>query len=302
MPGLGTLINVLAILVGTAVGVGMGDRLDPRYRAIVTDVLGLMTLVIAAIGIASIRDAAYTDATGFWATLIVLAALIIGALIGTALRLESRLEEFGQWLRRRLTKRAAATQAAGVRTGTQRPAGSTPSPSTPITGSTPMSPSSSESRIEGREGAADALAEQSEEEHAATARFVNGFVTASLIFCIGPLAVLGSLSDGMGTGISPLVVKSVMDGFICIALAAALGWGVGASAIPVALVQGSITVLGATLGSALSPAQIAGLTATGGVILIGVAFRLLQIKDIPVGDLLPALILAPTLVALVEIA
>ena len=132
------------------------------------------------------------------------------------------------------------------------------------------------------------------------ARFVEGFVSASLLFCVGPLTVLGSLSDGLGHGIEQLALKSTLDGFAAIAFAASLGWGVAASALSVAVIQGSLTVLGALLGSLLPDAEIAALTATGGVLLIGVGLRLLAVKAVAVGDLLPALAVAPALAALVS--
>lgn len=290
MPGLGTLINVVAILVGTAVGVGLGDRMGGRYQAIVTDVLGLMTLVIAALDVAAIASGVYRNAMGFWASLVVLAALLLGGLIGTALKIEQRLEDFGHWLRHRLSARATAKSAIAGGAAAGRTEGAQGS------GIAPVDPDDGP----GATARAEAAAEAVDDDQAATLRFVDGFVSASLIFCIGPLAVLGSLSDGLGHGIDQLVLKSVMDGFICIAFGAALGWGVAASAISVVAVQGTLTIVGATLGTALNPAQIAGLTATGGILLIGVAFRLLRLKEIPVGDLLPALVLAPLLVALVQ--
>ena len=130
-------------------------------------------------------------------------------------------------------------------------------------------------------------------------RFVEGFVTASLVFCVGPLTVLGSLDDGLGRGIDKLALKSTLDGFASVAFAASLGWGVAASALVVLVVQGSLTVLGAVLGDLLPAAHLAALTATGGVLLVGVSLRLLRIRAVAVGDLLPALLAAPLLVALV---
>ena len=131
------------------------------------------------------------------------------------------------------------------------------------------------------------------------ARFVEGFVTASLVFCVGPLAVLGPLSDGLGRGIDQLALKSTLDGFASLAFAASLGWGVAASALSVLVVQGSLTVVGALLGSLLPLALVAALTATGGVLLLGVGLRLLAVKAVPVADLLPALVVAPLLTQLV---
>jgi uncharacterized membrane protein YqgA involved in biofilm formation len=120
-----------------------------------------------------------------------------------------------------------------------------------------------------------------------------------LIFCIGPLAILGSLSDGLGTGIDQLALKASLDGFASIAFAASLGWGVIASAISVGVVQGFFTMLAVFVGPFLSSAMIASITATGGVLLIGVGLRVLRIKSVAVGDLLPALIIAPILTVIV---
>jgi len=133
------------------------------------------------------------------------------------------------------------------------------------------------------------------------ARFVEGFVSASLVFVVGPLAVLGALSDGMGRGIDQLALKATLDGFASLAFAASLGWGVAASALSVAVVQSILTLLGALLGGLLPAALVASVTATGGVLLLGVGLRLLQVKAVPVGDMLPALIAAPALTALVDV-
>jgi uncharacterized protein len=138
-------------------------------------------------------------------------------------------------------------------------------------------------------------------EPAARARFIEGFVTASLIFCVGPLTILGSLSDGMGLGSEQLILKAVLDGFASIAFAASLGIGVMASALTVAVVQTTLTLIGFGIGDFLPAAHLAAITATGGLLLLGVGLRLLQLKMIPVGDLLPALIVAPFLVQLVAL-
>lgn len=133
----------------------------------------------------------------------------------------------------------------------------------------------------------------------ARVRFVEGFVSASLVFVVGPLAILGSISDGLGRGIDQLALKATLDGVASIAFAASLGWGVAVSALSVAAVQGAFTVLGATLGGFLPDAHIAALTATGGLLLAGVSMRLLNIKAVPVGDLLPALVVAPVITEIV---
>ena len=130
-------------------------------------------------------------------------------------------------------------------------------------------------------------------------RFIEGWLSASLLFCVGPLTILGSLSDGLGNGIDQLTLKSVLDGFAALAFASSFGIGVLLSAVSVAVVQGLLTLLGVVLGSMLPDAHIAALTATGGLMLVGISLRLLRIREIPVGDLLPALIVAPLLTQLV---
>ena len=124
-------------------------------------------------------------------------------------------------------------------------------------------------------------------------------MSASLLFCIGPLAILGALSDGLGTGIDQLALKSILDGFIAIAFAASLGWGVAASALAVGVYQGLWTLLGWAMGDVLADAQIAAITATGGVLLVGVGLRLIRLQTMRVGDLLPALAIAPIIVWIV---
>jgi uncharacterized membrane protein YqgA involved in biofilm formation len=128
--------------------------------------------------------------------------------------------------------------------------------------------------------------------------FVEGFVTASLIFVIGPLAILGSISDGMGTGIDQLVLKSTLDGFAALAFATSLGWGVVLSSIPVGIYQFAWTAIGLFLGAVLADYQVLAMTSVGGILLIGISLRLLRIKTIEIGNLLPALALAPVLALL----
>nr|MCW2728425.1 hypothetical protein [Aeromicrobium sp.] len=133
-------------------------------------------------------------------------------------------------------------------------------------------------------------------------RFVEGFVISSLVFCIGPLTILGSINEGLGNGADQLLLKSTLDAFAALAFAASFGIGVMASAVSVAVIQGSLTLLGVLLGSFLPDAHLAALTATGGLILIGVAMRLLDLKTFAVADLLPALVIAPVLCQLVVLA
>ena len=121
----------------------------------------------------------------------------------------------------------------------------------------------------------------------------RGWLTASLLFCVGPLTILGSISDGLGRGIEQLTLKSVLDGFAALAFASTFGIGVLLSALSVGVIQGLLTIVGVLLGSVLPEAQIAALTATGGPMLAGIGLRLLRIREIPVGNMLPALVVAP---------
>lgn len=245
MIGLGTLINMGAILVGSAVGVALGSRLPERTRDLITSALGLVTLVVAALNVVAITDVDWQADVGSSAPLlIVLGSVVIGGVIGSLLRIESRLEGVGGWLQRRMSKTSGSK---------------------------------------------------------ARRRFIEGFVDASLLFCIGPLAILGALSDGLGQGIDQLALKSTLDGVASVAFAATLGWGVAASAISVGVIQGLFTLLGVFVGAVVAASAIASITATGGILLIGVGLRLLRVTKLAVGDLLPALVVAPILTLIVSI-
>jgi len=243
IPGIGTVVNVATVLIGATLGVLLGNRLPVRTRDVVTDSLGLVTLLIAGTSAVAVLDDDLAGTVGDSAPmLIVLGSLLVGGIAGSLLRLEARVERFGGWLQRRLSGGASSA-----------------------------------------------------ERH----RFVEGFVVSSLVFCTGPLTILGSLEDGLGNGADQLFLKAALDGFAAIAFAASFGWGVAASAVTVVAVQGSLTLLGVALGDVLPDAHLAAITATGGLLLVGVALRLLRVREIPVADLLPALLVAPVLVQIV---
>lgn len=131
------------------------------------------------------------------------------------------------------------------------------------------------------------------------ARFITGFVTASLVFCIGPLTFVGSIQDGMGLpiGYQQLAIKSVLDGFAGMAFAASFGVGVSFSILTVFVLQGGLALAGSVLGDFMSTPMINEMTAVGGLLLIGLAFVLLDIKKPRMANFLPALVIAPLLVA-----
>ena len=234
-PGIGTVINVITIIGGAAIGVLIGNRMKFATRDLLTDVLGLVTLLGAGSALFPLWSSRYIDALpSGWALLVVLGSLLVGGLIGSALNLEDRLDGIGEKLRQRF-------------------------------GASQESP------------------------------FVEGFVSASLLFAIGPLAILGSISDGMSTGIDQLLLKSTLDFFAAMAFATSLGWGVAVSALPVGIYQGVWTVIGLALGKVLDGYQVDAMTIVGGIMLLCIAFRLLKIKSVAVGNLLPALAIAPVL-------
>ncbi len=248
-PGLGTVINVATVLLGSLIGMAAGHRFPERVRSVVTDVLGLTTLLIAGLSVVSVTDPSLVAAVGRGVpVLVVLGSLLIGAIPGSLLRIEDRLEGLAGRIQAWVARRSGAEGGTG---------------------------------------------------HEARERFIEGWLTASLLFCVGPLTILGSLSDGLGRGIDQLALKSVLDGFAALAFASTFGVGVLMSAASVAVIQGSLTLVGVVLGSVMPDAHIAALTATGGLLLAGIGMRLLRIREVPVGDMLAALLVAPLLTALV---
>jgi uncharacterized protein len=132
------------------------------------------------------------------------------------------------------------------------------------------------------------------------ARFTEGFVVASLVFCVGPLTILGSIQDGLSGDYQLLAIKSLLDGFGALAFASALGWGVGFSVITILVYQGVLSLSATALAGAFSDAMIAAMSAVGGILIIGIGLRLLSLREVRVANLLPALPLAPATVAVLE--
>lgn len=131
-------------------------------------------------------------------------------------------------------------------------------------------------------------------------RIAEGFVTASLVFCVGPLTILGSLDNGLTGDIRLLAIKSLLDGVAAIAFAAALGWGVALSALAILVVQGSIAAGASALAQLMDPITILAISSAGGIILLGVALRLLEVKLVRVANFLPALVLGPLFVRVAD--
>ncbi len=129
----------------------------------------------------------------------------------------------------------------------------------------------------------------------------EAFFTASLLFCVGPLTVVGSLEDGLRDNIEPLATKSLLDGFASVALASTLGAGVAFAAVSVLVVQGALTLGAGLFQDILKGEALDAMTSAGGVLIMGISLKLLDLKDVKVGNFLPALVLAPLLVGLVSL-
>ena len=225
----GTIINIVTILIGGTIGLIFGARIPERFKGTVIAGMGLFT---AAMGLQMFFKSENQ--------LIVLGALIIGALLGEWLKIEDRLQVFGQKLEQRFS---------------------------------------------------------SDSETGSGSKFVRGFMVASLLFCIGPMAILGSIQDGLTGDYKLLAVKATLDGFASIAFASTLGIGVMFSSIIVLVYQGGVSLLAGQLNSIITDPMMNEMTATGGVILVGLGIsNLLEIKKIRVGNFLPALAIAPLIV------
>jgi uncharacterized membrane protein YqgA involved in biofilm formation len=132
------------------------------------------------------------------------------------------------------------------------------------------------------------------------ARFTEGFVVASLVFCVGTLTIVGAIQDGLTGDYQLLAIKSLLDGFAALAFASALGWGVGFSVITILVYQGGLSLSASAVAGAFSDAMIAAMSAVGGVLILGIGFRLLEVREVRVANLLPAVVLAPAAVAVIE--
>ena len=225
MRGLGTIINTATVLAGGGLGLLIGNRIPDRIRVIIVQVIGLVTIAIG------LRDVMNTDNMVF-----PLVGMVLGAIIGELLRIEDRLEELGELLRRKFTK------------------------------------SESESK------------------------FVTGFVTATLLFCVGPLTILGAIEDASGKTPQLYIIKGTLDGFMMIIFSALYGVGAIFSAASVFFIQGSLTLFGTSLDTLLTDRMRLELFSAGGIAVLAIGLNLLEIKRIRLGSLLPGLVITPLLV------
>jgi uncharacterized membrane protein YqgA involved in biofilm formation len=215
----GTLVNTGAVLAGSFFGVAVGDRLPERFKSILMQALGLSVVLLGLqMALSGSRP------------LLSIGSLLVGALVGEALRVEHGLTMLGSWLRQRF----------GSHSGT----------------------------------------------------FVEGFVSASLLYCTGAMMIVGSIQDGTVGDPSTLYVKSLLDGVASVALASSLGVGVAFSAATVLVAQGAITLLASRLLFLQSPAVLEAVTSTGGLLIVAIGLNLLDIAKIRTGNLMPAVFFA----------
>ena len=233
----GTIINVITVLVGGAIGSRLGHRLPRKLQETVMNGLGLMVIVL---GISMALESQNL--------LIVMGSVLIGGVLGEWWRIEAGLERVGRWLEDRFGQPDDA--------------------------------------VEGRS-------------------ITRAFVTTSLLFCVGPLSIVGSILDGLTGNYQPLAIKSMLDGFAALAFSASLGPGVLFSAGTVLIYQGGLTLLARFFGTSLTgitaqtPAVVE-MSATGGVLILGIGLILLEIKPVRVGNFLPALLIAPLIVVILQ--
>jgi len=225
--GLGTIVNVGAIIVGGIVGTMLKSGISERYKRIVMQGIGLSVLFIGISGsikeMITIIDGNKLDRQFI---MLMIFSLVIGGLIGESLKIEKRLENVGVWFQSKISSKGSS--------------------------------------------------------------FSDGFVTASLVYCVGAMAIVGALEDGLMGNTSTLFAKSILDGVSAIIFAATLGIGVAFSAIPVFIYQGSITLLAGVVKPWLSDMVISQMSLVGGILIFAIGINLLEIKKINVGNLLPA--------------
>ncbi len=223
--GLGTAINVVAVLVGGGIGTLVGARLSEGMRETAMNAIGLVTVLV---GVQSFLR--------FDNVLVPLVSVIVGLVVGELLGVDAAVKRFGDSLERRFSK-----------------------------GESPVS---------------------------------RAFVTTSLLFCVGPLTILGSLRDGISGDYQLLALKSTLDFVASLSFASVLGWGVLLSAGSILVVQGGLTLAGALFGAFMDEPMVLAMTSTGGVLLLGLGLGLLGLKEVRVANMLPALVVTPVLVAL----
>ena len=225
----GTIINIITVLIGSSVGLLIRSKIPENYKLILLQAIGLLTLVIG------LQMALKTQEI-----LIMMSALLFGAISGQFIDINSKIENFAEKLKNKFASHNDKY-------------------------------------------------------------FSEGFITASIIFCVGPMTILGALNDGLKGDYELLAIKSILDGFTSIALSATFGIGVMFSILTIIIIQGGISLFASHADAFLSDVMISEMTAVGGVMIIAIGIVILDIKKIKVANFLPALIYSPLFVYLKNI-
>jgi len=231
MPGLGTLINAAAIILGGIIGMLAGKRIGTKMRDMLSAVMGISVIFIGAAGTLKNMFVITDGAISAQGDMMMIFSLVLGGIVGSLVRIEDSFERFGEWLKKK--------------TG-----------------------------------------------NGGDSRFVDGFVTASLTVCIGAMAIMGSIADGISGDHSILVTKAILDLVIIVVMSASMGIGCLFSAVPVLILQGSVTLLSRLLVSVMTDAAVSNLSLVGSVLIFCVGINLTFGKKIAVGDLLPSVVFA----------
>lgn len=226
---IGTLINVVAILIGSTIGLLLRRGMKPSISDTVMQGLSLCTLLIG------IKGALQTENL-----LLVILSMVVGGVAGSLLDIGGKMDRLGAYAQRKLGGGSSGSPAAG----------GLPQENT----------------------------------------FAQGFVTASLVFCVGAMAVVGSLDSGIRGDHSTLMAKSILDGVASIVFASAMGPGVMLSALPVLVYQGAISLLGNLIAPLLSQQVVLEMSAVGGLLILGIGINMLFHKELKVANLLPAMV------------
>lgn len=241
MIGLGTIVDVSAIIVGSCVGLVLRKGLPKKWEETIIQGIGLSVIVIGLQMALKSSD-----------IMVVILSLVFGIIIGETIDIEKRLNQFGQLLGKKVS-REKDLEATGQKD----------------------------------DSVANVIAE--------------GFVTATLMYCIGAMAIIGSINDGLRGDYSVLFTKSILDGIIAIILTANLGIGVVFSAISVGVYQGILTVLAGALGPFMTDGLIVEISAIGGVMIVALGFNMMKITKIRIANMLPGILFVPIVMKLLKV-
>ena len=274
------------MLAGTLLGVLFGRAFPQRFRQMVFYAIGTCTLAFGVVmAVDGFRELSASE-VGSLTAIVLVVSLVLGALTGELLRIEQRLQGLGGLLHKLMSKRRTRRQIGIQKKG----AGERESPV--VLAAAKKSDIFSAGPTDGRE---TGVAEDAPTDNAAN--FAEGFMTASIFFCAGAMTIMGSIQAGLGDP-ATLYLKSTLDGISAIALSAALGVGVGFSALTILVVQGGIALGASALSPLVTPAVMAAISLTGGAMLVALGIEILEIKKLRVGNMLPALVYAVILAAL----